>query len=121
MADISSMKLRVEEIERELALLNIEAKPIREQISAIDRQRGTLTNEMASIRSQLAEISKDPRVSDDAVIRFLERKYGFSFEAVRSELLTPTVVAAMNFGAESVKFHGGRLVIKGKTIVTFTN
>ena len=35
------------------------------------------------------------RVSDHAVLRFLERAYGVAVEEARAELVTPAVVAAM--------------------------
>lgn len=60
-----------------------------------------------------------PRVSDHAVLRYLERASGMDFAAVRHKLLTPNVVAAMKAGARAVKVDGGRLIIKDDTVVTF--
>jgi hypothetical protein len=49
----------------------------------------------------------------------LERQHGFSFEDIRSQLLTRTVVEAMKAGVPSVKALGGTLVLKGMKVVTY--
>ena len=59
------------------------------------------------------------RISDHAVIRFLERHYGFDFEAERAKLDSPVVQKAGMFGNCTVKTSFGRLVIQDKTVVTF--
>lgn len=61
-----------------------------------------------------------PRISDHAVIRYLERRHGFDFEAVRAEMLTKAVRVAVEFGASTVVDGlGGRLIIRNGTVVTY--
>lgn len=62
---------------------------------------------------------KDITISDHAVIRYLERCYGFDFEEVRDEIVTPAVRAAGNMGAACVKVAAGTFKITGRTITTF--
>lgn len=58
-------------------------------------------------------------ITDHAVLRFLERRYGFNIVKVRAEMLTPIVEASINAGASQVTAHGGRMVICEKRVVTF--
>lgn len=61
----------------------------------------------------------EPIVSDHALIRYLERVKGVNTDAIKAEMLSPTVRAAINVGAHAVKLGcGARLMIKGSTIVT---
>jgi predicted nuclease with TOPRIM domain len=116
-----ALKEKVEELETRISALNDEAKPLREQLGNIDRQKSKLATERNQYVERIKELKEKPRVSDHAVIRYLERKYGFTFEDIRTELLTPTVVSAMNSGVESVKVNGTTLKIKGRTVVTVLN
>jgi predicted nuclease with TOPRIM domain len=116
---LTSLRAKHEELEARIDALKVEAKPIRDQLANMDRQISKLGNEISPIRHRITELSAAPRVSDHAVIRYLERKYGFVFDDVRSELLTPAVLEAMKVGCESVKTASGTLKLKGKTVVTF--
>ena len=66
-------------------------------------------------------LKREPRMTDHAVIRFLERKYGFDFTDLKISLMTTAMKLACNMGAQSVKAHGGRFVIKDGAVVTFTD
>lgn len=119
MKTIEQFNERMVEIEQALALLNANAAPLRKELGEIDRQRAILNREKDELKSQIQALKKAPRVSDHAVLRFLERKHGFDFEAVRKSLLTPAVVQAMNVGAEGVRIEGGTLKISDKCVTTF--
>lgn len=58
-------------------------------------------------------------ITDHAVLRFLERKYGFDIAKVRAEILSPIVEASIRAGALQVTAHGGRLVIRQGRVVSF--
>lgn len=60
----------------------------------------------------------DPRVSDHAVLRYLERVKGFDIEAVRREILSPNVQAAVAMGARAVEIGSYKLIIVNGTITT---
>lgn len=116
---LQKLKDERDELEGRINALVTEAAPIRDQLSNLDRQRDRLRNRLSQIRSEIAQLCEKPRISDHAVIRYLERKYGFNFEHIRDEMLTPTVRSAMEAGAEGVKINGGTLKIKGRTVTTF--
>lgn len=59
-----------------------------------------------------------PRVSDHAVLRFLERVRGLDVEAVRAEILTPEIAMAIKAGAVAVTIKGLRFPVKEGCIVT---
>jgi hypothetical protein len=94
-------------------------KELQERISVIDRRMNALNEEKKAISKDIEFIKKTPKVSDHAVIRYLERKMNFDFEDIRAKLLTPTVVSAMEIGVEGIKIDGGTLKIRDKTVVTF--
>jgi hypothetical protein len=62
--------------------------------------------------------SKDPiRVSDHAVLRYLERAMGLNIEMVREHILS-ICVAPASFGAVCVRAEGLRFEIASGTITT---
>lgn len=119
MSIVGELREQVDDLDRRIDALVNDAKPIREQIGNIDRHLNTLRAERGEIAKRLAEMSEKPRISDHAVIRYLERKYGFDFEAIRAEMLTDPVRRAIDAGAEGVKFNGGVFKIKGRTVTTY--
>jgi len=68
----------------------------------------------------MIEPSKDPiRVSDHAVLRYLERAMGLNIELVREHILSLCAAPAA-FGAVSVRTEGLRFEIANGTITTVT-
>lgn len=58
------------------------------------------------------------RVSEHAVLRYLERVKGIDLNAIRAEMATPAVIAAISAGARSFIAPTHTIVIEGKTIIT---
>jgi len=113
------IKSDIEAAHKSIAGLAEEAAPHKDALDIIYRKRQAFKSNIKALEKELSEINQRPGVTDHAVIRYLERKHGFNFEGTRKEMLTPTVLAAMNMGAGSVKTEGGVLKIQGKTVVTF--
>lgn len=60
-----------------------------------------------------------PHVSEHAIIRWLERVKGVDLDAIRAEILSPLVRAAIKAGASSVIIDGHRCpVAQDGTITT---
>lgn len=59
------------------------------------------------------------RISDHAVIRYLERRYGFDFEHVRKEMHSDTLEHADRFGCGTVISNGGKMVLHEGVVTTF--
>lgn len=64
------------------------------------------------------EIKIHPRVSDHAVLRYMERTSGMDFDEIRKAILTPLVCDAIRAGAKRI--HSGNMVyvVENYTIVT---
>jgi len=58
-------------------------------------------------------------ISDHAVIRYLERRYGFSFEHVRAEMRSETLELADRVGCGTVIANGGKMVLVEGVVTTF--
>ena len=108
---IDTLKNDLRDLDARLAGLRAKIKPLQQEVSRIELERQEL---LRAIEAAL----KEPRVSDHAVIRYLERKYGFSFDAVRAEILTADRIAAINAGAKSIKHEGVSFLVRDKTITT---
>lgn len=88
-----------------------------QQAASIDETR----RQLAIVRAELDRRSRgaaEPRISDHAVLRFMERGMGFDIDALRRRLLNDTVKAAMKAGAKTVTVEGVRLVVQGNVITT---
>lgn len=59
-----------------------------------------------------------PRITDHAVLRYIERVHGVDVEKIRSQLLTDAVKLAARTGASKVKRHDCTLVLKSDAVVT---
>lgn len=89
------------------------------EIGAARQQLAALKNERESIVAKLASGSpKGVTVSDHALVRWLQRTGQIDPEAVRSVILTPDRIAAIEAGANSIKVCGVEMVVKGQTVVT---
>jgi len=100
--------------------LRVEIDDLKESIKPVQRKINDLVTNLIDTNNKLAEARRAPRVTDHAVIRYLERVYDFDFEEVRRELLTKEVKSAMIMGATKVKQNNYSLILKGNTIVTVT-
>ena len=59
-----------------------------------------------------------PRVTDHAIVRYMERAMGFDMEGCKANLLNSSVVAAIESGASCVSIDGVSFRIKDKAIIT---
>lgn len=102
---------KLKALEAEIADLKAKSRPIQQKISKLESER-------MKVQQDLASAQKEPRVSDHALIRYFERKFGVSFDDIRAEILTPDRIAAIKAGAKSIKHDGVTFRIVGTTIVT---
>ena len=105
-------QLRISEIDAEL-------KPLRQSISQLDRKKAGAAAALQRLEKSLATMREGVIVSDHAVVRYLERRYGFDFEGVRMEIATPALRAAAEAGASGWKVEGGTFKIRDGTVVTY--
>lgn len=101
-----------------LASIDAEVEAAKERVRTEQRKLSELLLERERVLVEVAKEAAEPRVSDHAVIRYLERKHGFDFDGVRAEILTPDRVAAIRAGATSIRHDGIKFVVKDGVIVT---
>ena len=108
--------------QRKYDRLNARNNEIKTQIKPLQSEFSKNENEIKKAKEALKEFERidslRPRISDHAVIRYLERKCGYSFEEVRQKLMTEAVMAAIVSGAKTVKHDNMKLVISDKCVVT---
>lgn len=74
---------------------------------------------ITELLAEKAKLAQKPKVSDHAVLRYIERHLNIDVESIRGGLLTPQVISAMNIGCTGYKFNGGTLKFNGKTVTTY--
>lgn len=58
-------------------------------------------------------------ITDHAIVRYLERVKGVDMDAIRAEMQSASLAAAVEFGAKVlIGRHGERLVIRDGIVVT---
>lgn len=111
-------------------------------ISQLQALKTTLTSQYERINSQLTSLSlelqkvakqrikvetalnhrlkptPEPRLSDHAVLRFIERKYNIDVGAIKSRIMSGVVIDAIKGGASAVTVDGIKLKIVDNAIVT---
>ena len=104
MKDIEqSAKETVESIQREILLIKAKQKPLRKQIGALDSDICEANKRLKEAQEILSTFKAEPNITDHAVIRYLERVHNFSFDEIKSDLLSQNVVFAIKSGAKAVK------------------
>jgi len=112
---------RRKSLEKRIAILKIEYDAKREDISRIEEGLNHLAGEIQRLKRNLEELKpKAIRVSDHAVLRYLERKAGLDVEAIRKSILEsdlPAMVGALG-GSGKFPINGYQVVLKDYTVVT---
>ena len=105
------LKDKLKQIDSDLLEVNAKIRPLSQAVSALREER-------QEILYKIEYSKKQPRVTDHAVIRLLERRYGFDFEEYRNQILDESAIKAINAGAQKIKRDGMQLIIKDKAVVT---
>lgn len=66
----------------------------------------------------LRKTRKRARVSDHALLRYLERVLDVPVEQIRRSILTDGVILGMALGAQSVRAEDHQVVIQGRVVTT---
>lgn len=101
---------------------------LQQESARLERLLGEAETTIADLRAKFGEVrnvlakrlrpAAEPRISDHALLRFIERVYGVDVDAARSEVMTPSVVMALKTGATAITVRGVKMVAKDGTIVT---
>lgn len=85
--------------------------------SRLEARMKALTEELQRRQHSVSE----PRVSDHALLRYLERVHGADVEKARRAVMTDAVRDAILAGASGVTVDGVKFIVKNLTIVTAVN
>ena len=94
----------MKELDKQIAVLKIQVKDSQQQLAALETKK------------QLSLLT--PKVSDHAVLRYLQRKYNLDIEGLRKEILSDAVIGAINAGANAISVNNIRFTVKNKVITT---
>lgn len=111
---LKQLQTRKAKLEAELSRLEVERK---EASKACDDVRGKLQ----SVIRQISEASRNPCVSEHAIIRYMERVLGFDIESIKTAILNPQVLAmieSLGDGEFPINGCGGKAVVKNKVVIS---
>ena len=77
---------------------------------------------MKTLQEQITALeanSKEPIVSEHALLRYIERVYGIDLDELRGKILNPqTKEWIEQFGSGKIPSDGCRLIVKNRVVVT---
>jgi len=114
----ANKQFRLNELQKIIPELEEEMKQAQKEAGAKASNVWKLKQEQVNIITALTAVKKDTTVSDHALIRYLERKYGFDFDQYRNEILTPITMQAIEAGATSIKVENISFKVVNNTITT---
>lgn len=101
--------------------LESEVGRLAKEVTRLECELGGVRNDFQTYSAELAKRRRpapEPRLSDHALLRYLERVKGIDVEGARREIMTPGIVAAVKALATSVLVNGAKFLVRDGTIVT---
>lgn len=111
----------LKQLQSRLAALTVDYAGVREEQRAVSKKQIQIQASMQSIEKQIKELSAaDPVISEHALLRYLERAKGVDMDQLRTEVLTPELVAMIKtIKSGKVPMPGGlRAIVKNSVVVT---
>ncbi|MBK68008.1 MAG: hypothetical protein CMP22_07765 [Rickettsiales bacterium] len=91
----------------------------KEDVKRRQRRISLLEREAVEIAKRLSNKKNNiPRISDHALVRYLERVKKIDVDAIRKEILTDDVIAHINTGCKAINRGPYSFKIDNKTIIT---
>lgn len=91
-----------------------QAYAARAELSRLQPQLNALRNEL----DRRNRPAPEPRISDHALLRYIERVHQVDLVLLRESILTPSVIGAIQSGASAVTVRGAKFIIKDNVLVT---
>lgn len=115
--DLKQMKLRLKKYEEEVVVL-------KENVSKINKEYTGKVNGIRKLRQSISELEKGAniRISEHAILRYLERVKGIDLSVIQKEMINESVVGIVNTLGGTGKFPNKnfKLVMDNYTVVTVT-
>jgi len=109
--NIGQARSRLKDLVNEIEKTKLECSSLQKKLSNLQKEQTDLT-------VFLNKPSETIGISDHALIRYLERKYGFDFQPYRDEILTEDRIKMILSGAQTIIANGVKMKIDKNTIVT---
>jgi hypothetical protein len=104
-----------------LTQLQQEAARLQSLVGELSAKLADAQSLMGRVRSEVEKRTRPapvPRLSDHALLRFIERVHGIDTKVIRERILSPTVIEAIKAGASAVTVDGLKMKVVDNTIVT---
>lgn len=92
----------------------------------LNRENQKIRAKMEKLQTQIRLLKKRqsdemPSVTDHAILRLAERKYGLNVEQLKKELLSEPIRQALRVGATRIKHDRMEYILKDGLVVTVIN
>lgn len=116
----TSKEVRLRELKKQIVPdLQLKLGALQKQMSQLQRDIHKYETEAVDLTIELTpKTPTDPKVSDHALIRYLERHHKFDLDKFRNEILTSTCIDAIRSGCKTVKCNGLSFRVENNVIVT---
>ena len=119
--DIKRMNL--DDLRREKNLLDADFNDVGLEIIQLTESKKRITDRIQVLKSEISRRTTkapEPKVSEHALLRYIERVHGIDMKELENIILTEKVKNAMFLGATSVTCDGYRYVLKDNVVITVT-
>lgn len=106
------------ELTEEIRLLKTEQKKVALNIKSVKGQYNRISEKIDEKERAIKMMKMEPHISDHAVLRYIQRKMGFDLDAIRAEIMTPTVYYAIKAGACKVTIEGYSYMVSKEGCIT---
>lgn len=106
--------------EKTIIELQRDSARLQSAIGETEMRLADLNAGLVLVRQELAKRLKpasEPKVSDHALLRYIERIMEIDIEAIRASILTDAVKGALNAGATGVTVNGVKFVSNGERVL----
>lgn len=102
--------------------LELESVRLRSLVEQVEGQVLEIRAQQAAVRVELNKRAQnrsgEPKLSDHALLRYMERIYKVDLDDLRQRILTDNIKSAIKMGATTVTIDGVRFRVAGSVITT---
>ena len=107
----------------EMTVTQLEHEKVRVEtrLAETKKERTEMAAHLTAVVQELAQRKRtpaEPRMSDHALLRYIERVCEIDVEEIRQSIMTPGVIEGIKMGCSKVKKDGVEFRVQNNTIVT---
>lgn len=113
--ELKGLETQLSKVRAEIDVLKAEADRTRSRLNLANEHRVNLESRIRALQTETAE----PKVSEHAILRWLERVDGVNLEEVKARILSGNTATAIKFAKSgNVTTEGHKIVFRDYTVVT---